>query len=960
MLKTKPQSLWMIHQYALLAVLTLFVSSVMAQPIDPALLAPDPVAAGVKFDIDTFTMLRSEELFPSEVQGPVWVARANSNFGKMLIQIPVLLEPGDKPVDIDSSLLKVARGTFICFRLDDFGPTAELINQARADNREMAAGNAQQAGVDPNLETAIPVLAKKFTLLPNGLIQYQASTVNPRFVTVAPYAEGDSLYKLKLDPRMAQDMRPVAPERPADRSREAQMTFQATYRTYQRLVSDYLELGKRSRALTKDLEIRKPTRIWVVYEVDNTMDDLVMDGLKPLPWEVKVETLMQLREIVKGQAQGQTGADGVNRLGPDAEAVILQLARLIAKRHPYDLQLAALTVSLTRMVGYAQLGDTQFFLLKAILEADDSMSRKFIMAELRQTMPPTRATVELAKLVVTQGVGNTADKVNAVKEMLKLAKGNPTQARQSAETINTMLTNSDGPAPSTVLLPLFDVSRDNEEVRNVYVQSIRFQSLPENRLNDALVFVVENAGAEPLAAGWLNEHFLGSANPTLLRKTLTTIAEADTGARDLGPMFNWAINKLFGKPVTGQQSAMRKARMRLPIPIMTPNDGIFRALQHGNSEIRDLAWRSLPRFTIPPLADTAEALPKETDRYQILTNTALDMLTTPPGVVTFLERQPNKKRVAECLFQIVLRGSSQVQIAGVRALIGCKAPLGTVMLDMSPGERQGFAMLVYEIGANRTPPPMVVNTLRRREANNPVARWFGDEVAKGEIPSTSAWVDQFEGEGQLLELVASNDEALAKGAAAVMITAIGGTDRDALTFREKVRTLSDQTAGSVANAWTSTKLELFAAQLKRYEGHYRMVLMVSEGDTFGGALDVPMREIPVGIVQFRINEAAKTLSLGNDAIEPVIGDSYHTIAINKPDQLATFPGDELAAFNGSGDDTKLKKITNPILLKLQPDKGTFKGAFTIPDGAQVIQAQLLLVPVKTQTPGSASAAGAGV
>lgn len=952
--KTKPKSLWMIHQLSLLLCLTLGVGSVKAQPVDPGLLAPNLEASGAKFDIDTYSMLMHEELLLTEVLGPVWAARANTEFGKTLIQIPILLEPGTKAVEIDNSLMKVSRGTFICFRLDDFGDAANLLDQANADKRDFAAGGRRQAGQNPNMETAIPVLAKKFTLLPNGQVQYSASTVNPRFVTVIPYVEGDSLYKLKLDVRMYQEMRPEAPERPTDRSREAQLTFQATYRTYQQVSAAYRELGKKSRALTKELEIRKPTRIWMIFEVDSTMSELSITGSKPLPWEIKIESLMNLRAMISQPAQGQVGADGVSRLDQEHETVILELAKLIAKRHPYDLQLAALTVSLTHMVGFAQLGDTQFFLLKSLLEADDSIARKYIMAELRQTMPPTRATVELAKLVVTNGFGDKLDKKNAIIEILKGVKDNPNLAGQSAETINGMLVNADGPSPSSLLQSLFEVSRENQAVRNVYVQSIRFQSLPEDRLNQALVFVVENAGAEPLAAGWLNEHFLGSVNPSLLLKTLTVIAEADTGARDLGPMFNWAVNKLFGQPATGPDSTIRKARMRLPIPIMSANDGIYRALQHGNTEIRDLAWRSLPRFTIPPLAEDAVPVAKESDRYQILTNTALDMLTTPAGVVTFLERQSQKQRVAECLFQIVLRGSTKVQIAGVRALIGCKAPLGTVMLDMSPGERQGFAMLVYEIGANRIPPPMVVNTLRRREANNPVARWFGDEVAKGEIPSTGAWVDQFEGESQLLELVSSNDEALAKGAAAVMITAIGGTDRDALTFREKVRTLGDQTAVSVAQAWTDTKHELFAAQLKRYEGHYRMVLLIAEGDNFGGQLDIPMREIPVGIVQFRINETSKTLSLGNEAIEPAIGDSYHTVAIGKPNQLSTFPGEELATFKN-----QLEKVTTPVELKLQED-GSFKGAFTIPDGAQVIQAQLRMVPVKAQIPGSASTVGSGV
>jgi hypothetical protein len=327
-----------------------------------------------------------------------------------------------------------------------------------------------------------------------------------------------------------------------------------------------------------------------------------------------------------------------------------------------------------------------------------------------------------------------------------------------------------------------------------------------------------------------------------------------------------------------------------------------------------------------------------TGRYQELVNIALDMLTTPQGVVAFLERQPDKQQVAQCLAQIVLRGSSHAQIVSIRALIGCKAPLGNILLNMSPGERQGFAMLVYEFGA-KISPPMVVDVLRRRETNNPVAQWFGDEVAKGQIPSASAWVDQFNGESQLLELVATNDQALAQGAAAVMISAIGGTDRDALQFREKVRGLPDQTAASVAKAWTDTKLQLFSAQLKRYEGHYRMVLLVAEGDSFGGQVDIPMREIPVGVVQLRVNEADKTVSLSNEKLEVAIGDDYHTIRIDKPAELKSFPSEDIKQVD-------LEKVTTPVQLKLQDD-GSWKGAFSLEGG---IQAQLRMFPVTAGTP----------
>lgn len=908
---------------------------------DAIKLAKTPQEAGVKFNLDTISLLTNEEIFPTQaVEGPVWRVNIDTEYGKQLIQIPILLEPGDQAVEINNSLLKLAKGKFICYRMNDFGETASLLDQVKADQREFRAGKAELAQKDLDLEEAIPILTKKFILLPNGKVRYVVGSVNPRYCSVVTYVEGDSLYKLKLDIKAYQAMRPERPERPRDRTPETQRAYQAASRANRKLFSAYLALGKRARAMPKALEISKPTRIWAVFEIDSDIKDLKFSGPEPLPWQMSYETFALLRNTVGTQAVGDQERGGVTRLTPEFYEIVIKLAELMGQhnKHPYDMQMAAMTISLTHMIGFSKLGDAQFLVLKTILNGKDRLARRYILAEMSRTFPPTRVTLELGKILVQSVDIDPREKIIAFNKMLENLEVNSTRAAEAVQTVNKMLGSEDGIAPSSMFGRLFEQTRENPDAQSMFVQSVRFQSLPENRLNEALVLIVENAGAEPLAAGWLNEHFLGAANTQILKKTLEVIAQADTGAQDLGPMFDWAVNKLFGMPQQGKNQKIRKARMRLPIPISFAGDGIFRALQHGDSKVRELAWLSLPQFTIPALKEGMTLPAKDSDPYQILLDTALDMLTTPPGVVAFFEQQPNRMRVAECLMQIVLRGSSQAQVAAVRSLIGSNAPLGEVMLDLSPGERQGFAMHVYDIGAHISPQPMVVNVLRRRETNNPVAQWFGDEIAKGKIPSSSAWVDQFNGEAHLLELVASNDQSLAKGAAAVMVTAIGGRDRAALKFREKVRTLSDQTADSVAKAWRETKLELFSAQLKRYEGHYQLILLVSEGEVFGDEDQIPMREIPVGLIQFRVNQAAKTVSLSNEKLEVTIGEEYHTLKIGKPAELKSFPNEDLAQI-------PLEKVTSEVVLKLHRD-GTWTGAFSL-EGGKI--AKLRMLPVKAGT-----------
>ncbi len=966
-------------RWILMGVLCLcWASGVQAQGMANIKLATSPAEAGLSFKIDIMQLLTSEELFPQEIVGPVWVVHPQEGSGKILIQVPLLITPGTKPVELSNTILKLTKGTFIGFRLNDFGESNDLFSQAKEDFREASVGSKRLMKRKTDPLASPPTVTKKFILMPDGKIWFKVGRLSKRHATIL--AEGDSLYRYKNDIKLYQELRPEAPGRggaarparptrptrvmggdiggadlgggaprrratPTRRDPSSQREAQAASRLYRKELKEYLALGKAFRKLPKEIELEAPTRIWIIYEFDGDLDELLFSGEKPLPWKIDTEMLLNLRQVltVKDPQPAEEDFDGVMRLTDQYEDVIFQLSELAAEPHPYNMQVAAITLSLTNLVPYAQLGDAQFFLLKALLLGTDSNARRFVLSELRQTLPPTRATIELAKLVVVQNVGDIREKSAAITEMVKAVGNDPQQASQTAQTINTMLQNEDGPPPEDLLRPLLEVGRENEEVRRVLMQSIRFGAMPENRLNDALVFIVENAGVEPLAAAWLNEHFLGSANRATLHKTLTVIAQADTGARDLGPIFSWAVDKLFGTHAqSANKSVVRKARMREPIAIESVHDSLYRALQHGDRKIRTLAWSCLSRFTMPLLkvakdTDGAEVAPAAVsssgmDRYQVLLEAALDQLPTPPSVVAFLERQPNKLRTAQTLIQVVLRGSPPVATAAVRSLVGGGGPLGDVMLELQSGERQGFAMLVYEIGAKRVPPPLVVNVLRRRESNSPIAKWFGDEVAKGIIPSTSAWGSQFEGEGPLLELVASNDVELAKGASAVLVSSVGGSDRVALKFLQQVAALGDQTMESVTAAWEDQKQTLFAAGLKRFEGHYRLSLMIADADDTGETEDFAMREIPVGVVQFRIDLTAKTASLGHDALDVVIGDRRHAIALKNPSELKSFPNEELAELG-------LDQVTEPILLIRQSD-GLWKGDFFLEGG---LKAQLQMI-----------------
>jgi hypothetical protein len=395
------------------------------------------------------------------------------------------------------------------------------------------------------------------------------------------------------------------------------------------------------------------------------------------------------------------------------------------------------------------------------------------------------------------------------------------------------------------------------------------------------------------------------------------------------PVVRGGLNLVFGQPKAADPSSAKpNAKLKALIPIANANHGLYRALQHGDPRLRTLAWQAINKFELVKTGQEEQEIGnRNTDRYQVLLELALNQAPTPPQVVAFFSRQPDQARATAAMVQIVLRGGTEASIASSRSLVNSNKPLAEAMLALAFGERQGFAMRMYENLTGRSA-PLVTALLRQRNDRNPLVGWLGESIANGELPPPSTWASKLN-QDQLIDLASSNDVELARGAVAALVNAIGGSDRDAANFAQELRRLPDQSPANLLTQWSEYRKGFFTRAMQRYGGPYRLVLRVFEAapSNPGQASPVnqtPDRETLLGVVQLVADGAS--VSIGSNVAVSVPSEQL-ALRIDKPAELKNFPNEELAKL-------PLEEVQTPVDLRPQAD-GTWRGEVSLSAGRRL-------------------------
>ena len=487
-------------------------------------------------------------------------------------------------------------------------------------------------------------------------------------------------------------------------------------------MENFRKLQKEVRALPKKFEADLPERIWAVFQVDMLEKDLNLQcGRFPsLNWKLSFDQFQVLQYVASQGLEPQYDYEDNAQFSPEQQACLFQLGELAKDESVPSRRAVAQVLHLARMGAYTEIGSPLYLLFQTLLESDDPQTRRMARDELVQTVPYNRATISLLKMVAKMSFADSdvGEKANILKAIMAGAiptlANDPSGGMEVAARVNQDLADPKGPSPRDVLTSLIEQSRLYPEAAPVLADSIQFRRVTGDRLQEVLVCIVEHAGTDPLAAQWLDQQFLSSTSADMVRRSLQVIADADVGAQSVGSMMQWGITKVLGAPA--RDTAGVKAKIVEKIPIHTVQHGMVRSLRHGDNKIRDLAWRALPQFKLPPMYDFEAEFQQQgdvgqtqDDRYEVIISAALDQSPTPTQIVPFLADQP----------QIIVKEATEMRDNPQSAYGAMQGGYGRA--DLRGGDAAARAMgradpaaRAMARGAPRSPASRSRNTTARR------------------------------------------------------------------------------------------------------------------------------------------------------------------------------------------------------------------------------------------------------
>jgi hypothetical protein len=875
------------------------------------------------FDLDMLYILTSPEVGHSTVDDNIW-----SFTGRRLVQIPIKLTNIEKDVKFDQSTFKLQGGTFLCYR---FGSVAD---------RGPAGGSAADKSAESNLPANVPWVAKSFVAKKNGKITWPLD----RALLYGNVKEQDKLYAYKLKNEFLQKKQPemakiTKQQGESSSTYYARQTEEST--RFNNANKEYRELSKQVRELPVEFEAEIPGRIWLVFDIGSGRQ-FNLDGPPPLPWSMTHEQFNTIRDAVARPVLPDKDANGVVKFKPDLISQISTYSAIITAQpdQPFNPRAAAYALTLLKLSSYMKTGDPVYNLYEQVLQSKDSAATKAAIKDLATTFPPTQAT---AGLVKRMGSLMTADaQIEVIKGSFKNL--NPLNLANTGlevvSRINSTMQTADSKDCNAILDEVFASTKEYPALIPILVSGAQFESMPDKRLEEVIVKIVERSPMDKLALGWLNSRLLGSVDQKVQRKTLEVINAADIGNRMVNQVADQGLSAVFGRPAVQSDKTQLSVRLEAPIPILTANDAIFRALQAVDPKIRNLAWDALPRFAITAVGpgDTKESAGDEAHQrsviepiYRQLQDITFSQNPTPPQIVDFMVKQDNPSVIIMMLGNVLLKGSEKASVAATKAIMNSKGayPLDAYMMSLSYGDRQGLAKHIYEnkIGLD----PLVTPLMRQRIDNNPVVAWFGREVSRGVLPNPASWAAQYQNEDTLLKDTVSQETDLALAATAALVLNAGGDERVIRDLAQKFRLSPDQSIAALKSVWLEGKRSINAAKLAKVAGNYKLLLRV--GGTSPKVEDpplAPLQDIDLGTVNIQVNGTDVTLATKNLTLSSL---DIYAIGLEVPSELKNFKNEALSKL-------PLESATKAIDLIGQTN-GNFVGKFSMNNGQDI---QVILSP----------------
>lgn len=903
-----------------------------------------------RIDIDLLSLLTwNNVISTSDTEDPIWQIRGGG--GAYLVQIPMIVEPHEsRTIELDKSTVQLQGSKFLAWKI-------ESKNALPDDKRTMRAGqrrNKPQANNtnegDDRHPDAFPRLTTKVQIAPDGKITWGLDKRFRGKVVEASIKPTAGQYKYKLDLTLIKAKQPAKFSFRKKQPKEKSATYNKAKRAAQIAArakfTEFMNLMKTTRELPKERTEEMPLRIWSVWEVPTDTEDMTINGPSPLPWKISFAELKALQfaatEIEdKEWKKGESGAPDKNVLPDKRAAAVERLMDMIkTQKHPYALRSSAFVVAMSNLVKFAQPNDPLYQLLETILQGSDGEARGVILKQIATTIPPTTATLALFKkwkgflkpnerAAVGESVLPTVDKVKT-----------PDALKNTLEAANRELSDPEGLPVSSVLSRILQVSEqqkdDTEEGAaearaRFFVNNMQFRGFPDDRLQEMMIYIINNATKYRLAVFLVDERLLGSQDMKIVKRTLKLISAAEMiekkeveGTIPGAPV----STKTKENPLLKEVPDTSRVRLANRLFIFSPKNSILRLLVHDDPEVAKMAWRALKFFDMSPGLDNVKD-PIERDRFAVLVKSAERSEKTPTQVVDFLQRQQHPdhaKRVTECLVRIIQRADTAAKVKAARAMLGREGPLEKLMLAMSEDERKAFVDRIYS--GNDATVPLVTGLMKEKVEDSPLITWFANEMMSGRLPDPSGWGSAYERSDErrderLLEHMDSHDPDIQMGALAALVADAGGDDRRALNLMKEWKKLPNLAVDGLWRPWMMARQGIYVERLKKSQGAYQLVLR-SNG----------VNEVQLARVQLRVNDD-KTITFGNDVVKLSVPFRKYAIRIGKPADLKNFPNEQVQKL-------ALETIKSPIDM-VPVENGQWRAAFELENVGDL---ELLLKPSK--------------
>ncbi len=959
-----------------------WVGFALTAPPTQAQLAESPDAVklaepGLGLDIDA--LLTDDRVVEATIESNIWSIAPQP--GRRLIQIPLTVTPTDQTTKLASPSIKVRGGRFVAWRIieDERDDTSQNQSQngtqggyreqplsvgslrnigiedlGRLDNPTQPTGQAtppQAVDLGGQLTEDIPVLARDFTVSPEGVIHWQLE----RAIAGAEVKSGDAGYFLKLRPDRLQALEPKRPERAARQtggrasgqdSREAAAKRRTEELEYRNNAQAYRELRDQVRKLPDQFQTRLPSRLWAVFEVSDRIGELSFTGGPPMPWKIDMENLTALREIAS-----KSGGSGGNLTAEDFTAVS-QMTLMLADEHPLTQRAVAGALGAAQLFGQSQQGDALYRLIDKLLKSGDPQTVQAVTAGLASNVPPSPASLSLLRGALTHL--DPKSKLLALGGLLTTQDSDPIGQRQMIETANQMLTDPEGPGVVHVLDQLARALSDQPDAVTLVGSGIRFDSLDEASLDQAIVYTANAAGHSALASEWMEHGLLGSSNPKMVRRTVEILGSSAPGGGAVSMLTQSMIRFAFG-PVNEDAANRAKPPLRgiVQIPIDSAGHSVYRVLNAGDPEMRALGWKALRHFQVHE--DTAinrgaqgAADTDQPDRLELILDAGFNETVTPPQLVLFLVNQEEPEQATAALVRIVVEGRGPAITQAARALVRSGRQLDQPIQALTPEQRGAFAVRLYEAVSGSS--PTVAGLLRVTDSRSPLVRWFAQHVSTSGLPEPGDWATAANGEDNLLDLAASSDPDLASAAVAALVASAGGDEQAARDIARQMGNAANRNVegdGGLREQWGDAKEDIYTARLTHAAGRYRLVVNLrgsvdaafgsgqprfggfdfpTQGEAFDSAANAPLiKSYNVALIELEAD--GHSLGLASGTLTLGVSDTRLAITLTDPNELKDFGNDELAKL-------PLEDIEEPIELLPQKD-GSWRGAAPMLDGRSI-------------------------